>query len=99
MSLSLMTHGRRSCRYPLLPATNGHKAEHFEQALRLDPDYAQAHNNLGALLYLAGRREEAADHFRRTIALRPDNIEARTNLAALPADSGRPASARCCGRE
>ena len=36
MSLSLMTHGRRSRRYPLLPATDGHQAEHFEQALRAD---------------------------------------------------------------
>ena len=34
------------------------------EALRLDPDYAQAHNNLGALLQVSGQPEAALEHFR-----------------------------------
>ena len=32
----------------------------FEEALRIDPDYAQAHNNLGALLQIAGQTGRGA---------------------------------------
>src|SRR3989442_14072505 len=61
----------------------------FEQAPRLDPEYAQAHNNLGAWLQLAGRAGEALDPFRRAVALRPDNVDAQINLAKLFSSQGR----------
>ena len=65
----------------------------FREALRLDPDYAQAHNNLAAMLQLAGQFDEALDHYRRALALRPDNIEARGNLAQLLSRQGRSSEA------
>jgi protein O-mannosyl-transferase len=61
----------------------------FEEALRLDPDYAQAHNNLGALLQLAGQADAAVEHYRRAVALRPDNVESHTNLGQLLTTRGR----------
>jgi Flp pilus assembly protein TadD/glutathione synthase/RimK-type ligase-like ATP-grasp enzyme len=39
--------------------------EHYETALRLDPDHAQAHQGLGAALADLGERARAADHFRK----------------------------------
>ena len=65
----------------------------FREALRLDPDYAQAHNNLAAMLQLAGQVDEALDHYRRAVTLRPDNVEARGNLAQLLSRQGRAAEA------
>src|SRR5206468_67143 len=51
--------------------------------LQVDPDYAPAHNNLAAMLQLAGRTDEAVEHYRRAATLRPDNVEARANLGQL----------------
>lgn len=53
---------------------------HFEQALALDPDLADAHTNLGYLLYRdfeeleAGRR-----HIERALELAPDHLVAMVN--------------------
>jgi Flp pilus assembly protein TadD len=65
----------------------------FEAALSIDPDYAQAHNNLGALLHLLGRLDRAEEHYRRAIALRADNVEAHGNLGLLLSAQGRTADA------
>ena len=42
------------------------------QAIRCDPGLAEAHFNLGALLYQAGQNAEAVDAFRAFLRLRPD---------------------------
>src|SRR5262249_44838362 len=60
----------------------------LEAALRIDPQYAQAHNNLGALLQVAGRTAQARTEYERAIALRPDNVEARANLGQLLSNLG-----------
>jgi Tfp pilus assembly protein PilF/glutathione synthase/RimK-type ligase-like ATP-grasp enzyme len=39
--------------------------EHYETALKIDPDHAQAHQGLGAALADLGDRDAAADHFRK----------------------------------
>jgi Flp pilus assembly protein TadD len=53
---------------------------HFEEALRLRPAYPEAHNNLGGVLYLEGRRSEAIAQFTEALRLRPGFTEARNNL-------------------
>jgi tetratricopeptide (TPR) repeat protein len=41
--------------------------------LRINPDFAEAHFNLGsALLQTGGRNEEAKRHFDEAVRLRPD---------------------------
>jgi hypothetical protein len=65
----------------------------FREALRLDPDYAQAHNNLGALLQVSGQTDAALEHYLRAASLRPDNVESHTNLGQLLANRGQTAEA------
>ncbi|HUJ73190.1 MAG TPA: tetratricopeptide repeat protein [Verrucomicrobiae bacterium] len=53
---------------------------HYEQALRLEPDYAAAHNNLGTALLRAGQIQEAIRHFARAVEIEPDWAAAHNNL-------------------
>ncbi len=55
--------------------------EHYEAALKLVPDYAEAYNNLGVALAKAGRQPEAIEHFRNALRLKPAYSEAYANLA------------------
>ena len=59
----------------------------FSEAVRLKPDYAKAHNNLGILLYRQGRTREAVAHFAEAARLDPSFTEAWSNLRA--AQGGR----------
>lgn len=52
------------------------------EAIRLKPDSAQAHNNLGLALRLQGRGEEAIAPLREAIRLKPDYADAHYNLGA-----------------
>jgi tetratricopeptide (TPR) repeat protein len=53
---------------------------HFEQALRIKPDFAQAQNNLGNALLQAGKVQAAIGHYEQALRLRPDYAEADNNL-------------------
>lgn len=64
-------------------------AESFKQVIRLCPDWAEAHNNLGCMYYKLARHAEASVVFRQAIRLRPDIAEAHTNLGSLLVDMGR----------
>lgn len=55
----------------------------WESSIRADPANARAHNNLGAALALAGRREEAREAFRKALRLRPDYALAEENLRGI----------------
>jgi len=59
--------------------------EHYEEALRIKPDYAEAHYNLGVALYQAGRVSEAVEQFEQVLRINPNDVEARNNLAHLQA--------------
>jgi predicted O-linked N-acetylglucosamine transferase (SPINDLY family) len=54
----------------------------FAEALRINPNYATAHNNLGGVLQARERFDEAISHFRRALELRPVYPEAHFNLGA-----------------
>jgi protein O-GlcNAc transferase len=55
----------------------------YEQALSLQPDFAEAHFNMGILWRDQGRIDQALACFERTLALRPDVVQARFELANL----------------
>jgi len=62
---------------------------HFEEALRLRPDYPEAQNNVGAALFKAGRSAEAIPHYQEALRLFGRYIEARCNLGVALAACGR----------
>jgi len=55
----------------------------YREALRLRPDYAEAHNNLAILLRTRGEHADAAEHYRTALRLRPDYPEVHYNYALL----------------
>ena len=61
---------------------------HYEQAVKLRPDYAEAHYNLGLVLAGRGRIDEAAAQFQAVLNTRPDHPEAHNNLGVLLAGQG-----------
>jgi tetratricopeptide (TPR) repeat protein len=65
----------------------------FGQALRLRPDYPEAHGNLGLALTQAGRPAEAVTHLQESLRLKPGSYQMHNNLGIALATSGRPAEA------
>ena len=67
---------------------------HFQEALKVAPDHAEAHFNLGNALALCGRTDEAADHYRKALVLARqqnkatlvEDINARLRSYEVPAD-------------
>jgi tetratricopeptide (TPR) repeat protein len=58
-------------------------AESFRRALRLKPDHALAHYNLGYCLEQLGNLAEAADEYSAALRCKPDYLPARTALQKL----------------
>jgi tetratricopeptide (TPR) repeat protein len=52
----------------------------FTRAVELDPQYAEAHNNLGVYLLQAGNVPQAIEHLRAAAALAPSWAKAHLNL-------------------
>ncbi len=63
------------------PAAVAEAAGHFEAALRIKPDHATAHYNLGnALAAMPGRLNDAITHYEEALRLKPNNAEQHNNL-------------------
>ncbi len=52
----------------------------YQEAVRLKPDYAEAHNNLGVALDTNGQTDEAIRELQEALRLKPDFAEAYYNL-------------------
>jgi len=66
-------------------------AEHFLYVLRINPDDADAHGNLGVALMKLGQPQEAIAHFSEVVRLRPEDALALANLAWIRATHINPA--------
>jgi tetratricopeptide (TPR) repeat protein len=66
---------------------------YYSQALRLNPEYTQAHGNLAIALFQQGRFEEAMVHYAQVIEREPLNGEAHFKLGFLLLLKGEPANA------
>jgi Flp pilus assembly protein TadD len=64
-------------------------AAELEGAVALDPDFPEAHCNLGVAYMVMNRTADAVAEFRRAVELDPANAISRTNLAAALTATGR----------
>src|SRR5256884_8410794 len=67
--------------------------EHFQTALRIKPDYADAHINWGAALADQGKLAEASEHYQQALHSKPDSADAHTNWGLALTQQGKPAEA------
>jgi tetratricopeptide (TPR) repeat protein len=61
----------------------------WQEALKISPDDAKAHNNLGRALAGKGDFDGAASHWERALQINPKYAEARNNLGAAALRLGR----------
>ena len=61
----------------------------YSEVLRLDPNAAEAHNNIGINLLRLGRPDEAERHLRAALGAERRNPEALHNLGVVMAAKGR----------
>ena len=73
-------------------------ADRLREAIALDPEYLEAHNNLGCRLLSMGRNEEAIASFQRAIEIDPLAPYAHGNLAVALLHQQRPAEAEAAAR-
>ena len=63
--------------------------EQFKAALKIKPDFDDAHYNLGYALSRQGNLEAGIHHFGETLRLDPDNLKALNNMGVALALKGR----------
>ena len=78
----------RGCRLDADAATYDEAIAAYREALALEPDFADAHCNLGAVFYNRGERDDARRHFERCLRLDSAHVEAHFNLANVLEEEG-----------
>jgi Flp pilus assembly protein TadD len=53
---------------------------HYRQALRINPRFAEVHNNLGIIMIRKEKLEEAVAHFREALRIKPGYVDVHNNL-------------------
>ncbi len=84
-----MAHNNLGKELLVSPASRAEAIRHFEAALALKPDYAEALNNLGLALSQTGRPREALPYLEESIRLKPLVHQAHNNLGIALAGAGR----------
>ena len=83
--ISLLT--RDSCDRPDLAL--GWAVFGFKNAIKYNPEFAEAYSNLGSIYIMKGQYEEAEQTLVKAIRLKPDLLDAHKNLAVLYEIMGR----------
>ena len=63
--------------------------DHYRKALKIKPDFAEAHINLGNALARRGQVDEAISHYRKALEIKPENAEAHNNFGVVLAGHGQ----------
>jgi tetratricopeptide (TPR) repeat protein len=84
-----MAHNNLAVELAKIPGRMPDAIAHYEKALRLNPDYAEAHYNLGIALDAEGRTEEAIARFEEALRLNLDLADAHKRLGSLFYKTGR----------
>ncbi len=61
----------------------------YLKALRIKPDYVDAHYSLGVVLEKQGRIEEAMDHYLQALRIKPNYLRAHYNIGLSLSKQGR----------
>jgi tetratricopeptide (TPR) repeat protein len=77
------------CQLEAEPGREDQARAAYERAVRADPDFADAHCNLGALHQNRGERDAARVCYERALAADASHVEARFNLAGMLEEGGR----------
>ncbi len=75
--------------YYLSKLRNDEARAHVIEALRVQPNYAEAHVNLATILRRAGKMDEAEREYRVALTLQPRNVEGHSGYGALLFNEGR----------
>ena len=68
----------------------------YDEILKKNPNYAEAHNNLGILLYKLGKYQESMKCYKKTIQIQPKNSAAHSNLGFVFKELGENQKAIKC---
>jgi tetratricopeptide (TPR) repeat protein len=74
-------------------------ADHLKKALRIEPDFVQAHNNLGATYMELEKFEDAITEFKKTIELDPKMEAPYRNMSLSLFELGRYSEAEAAARQ
>ena len=61
----------------------------YQQALRIDPNYLEVHNALGANYQRLGQPQMALEHYQKALEIRPSFAPAQSNLGAFYLSQGK----------
>jgi hypothetical protein len=56
---------------------------HYNEAIRIDPTFAEAHNALGVALLRQNKVDEAGGHFEKALRIKPSFWEAKGNMGTV----------------
>jgi tetratricopeptide (TPR) repeat protein len=79
----------QGCKLDSNRSTYAEAIEAYKRALECDPDFADAHCNLGSVYFNQDRIASSRICFERALVIDPNHIEANLNLATLLEDEGR----------
>ena len=54
-----------------------------EKATEINPEYVEAHNNLGITLMESGKHQQALECFKKAVQINPNHLDSNTNLANI----------------
>ena len=79
----------RGCELDGDPATFSEACEAYRRSIELDPEFADAHCNLGTVHFNRGEREAARTAYQAALDVAPGHLEANFNLANLLEEAGQ----------
>ena len=94
--VSVVNYSHTACGLATVLALKGRVPEAirvFENALRIEPDFADGHYNLGNAFMQTGKLQEAIREYECALRLKPDYADAHVNLGTALAKLGRSADA------
>ena len=63
--------------------------EAYKKAIYINPNFAEAHNNMGIILKDQGNLEEAIEAYNKALAIKPDFAEAYNNMGNALQEQGK----------